>query len=62
MRYCGKEGNVMVWIGVLDLIVVPTRWALLGVAISEVSVWTCGAGVGFTDRSVGRHPPVTYYR
>ena len=52
----------MVWNGVLDLIVVPTRWALLGVAISEVSVWTCGAGVGFTDRSVGRHPPVTYYR
>ena len=42
----------MVWDGGLEPLVVLTRWALLGVALSRAPVWLCGAGVGFTERSV----------
>ena len=47
----------MVWDGESELPVVPTRWALLGVALGGAPVWPCGGGAGFTEESVGRRPP-----
>ena len=38
-------------------LVVPTRWALLQVALGRALVWPCGGGAGFTEESVGRRPP-----
>ena len=38
----------MVWDGGLDPPVVPTRWALLVVALVGALVWPCGIGVGVT--------------
>ena len=49
----------MVWDVGLEPLVVPTRWALLRVALGRAPVWTCGAGVGFTERIVGRRLRVT---
>ena len=34
----------MVWDGGLEPLVVPTRWALLGVALGKAPVWPCGVG------------------
>ena len=50
----------MVWDIGLEPIVVSTRWDLLGFGLSGAPVWTCGSGVGFTGRSVGRCFRVTY--
>ena len=36
--------------------VVPTRWALLRVALGGAPVWPCSGGAGFTEERVGRHP------
>ena len=47
----------MVWDGRLEPLVVPTRRALLGVALGGAPVWPCSGGEGFTERSVGRRPP-----
>ena len=46
----------MVWDGGLEPLVVPTRWALLGVALGGALVWTSSGGVGFTEKSVVRRP------
>ena len=50
----------MVWDRGSEPLVFPTRWDLLGVALGGALVWTCGTGVGFTERSVGRRLRVTY--
>ena len=47
----------MVWDGESEPPVVPTRWALLRVALGGAPVWPCGGGAGFTEESVGRRPP-----
>ena len=47
----------MVWDGGSKPLVVPTRWALLGVALSGAPVWPGSGGVGFTEKSVVRRPP-----
>ena len=47
----------MVWDGGSKPLVVPTRWALLGVALGGAPVWPSSGGVGFTEKSVVRHPP-----
>ena len=47
----------MVWEGGSDLIVVPTRWALLGVALGGAPVWLSSGGVGFTEKRVVMRPP-----
>ena len=47
----------MVWDGGSEPLVVPTRWALLGVALSRAPVWPSSGGVGFTEKSVVRRPP-----
>ena len=44
----------------METLVVPTRLALLGFSLSGAPVWTCGAGVGFTERIVGRRIRVIY--
>ena len=62
MIWCRAEINEMVWDRGLEPLVVPTRWALLGVALGGPPVWPCGAGVGFTERSVRRCLRVTYER
>ena len=46
----------MVWYRKLELPVVPTRWAILGVALGGAPVWPCGGGAGLTEESVGRRP------
>ena len=46
----------MVWDGGSKPLVVPTRWALLGVALSGAPVWSRSGGVGFTEKSVVRRP------
>ena len=38
----------------------PTMWDLLGVSLGGAPVWLCSAGVGFTERSIGRHLRITY--
>ena len=38
----------------------PNRVGSSRVAIGGAPVWTCGTGVGFTERSVGRRLHVTY--
>ena len=50
----------MVWDRGSEPLVVLTRWTLLVVALDGAPVWTCGAGVGFTERIVGRRLCVTY--
>ena len=60
MRWCRTEGTEMVWDVGLEPRVIPTSWALLGVALGGLPVRTCGAGVGFTKKSVGRRLRVTY--
>ena len=50
----------MVWYGGLEPLIVPTRWALLGVSLGGAPMWPCGAGIGFTERSAGRRIHVTY--
>ena len=50
-------GNEMVWEGGLKPLVVPTRWALLGVALGGAPVWSSSGGIGFTEKSVVRRPP-----
>ena len=55
MVYYG--GNDMVWDGGSKPLVVPTRWALLGVALGGAPVWPSSGGVGFTEKSVVRRPP-----
>ena len=47
----------MVWDGGSKPLVVPTRWALLGVALGGAPVWSSSGGVGFTEKSVVRRPP-----
>ena len=47
----------MVWDGGSNPLVVPTRWALLGVALGGAPVWPISGGVGFTEKSVVRRPP-----
>ena len=47
----------MVWDRGLEPLVVPTRWALLGVALGGAPVWPSSGGVGCTEKSVGRRPP-----
>ena len=47
----------MVWDGGSKPLVVPTRWALLGVALGGAPVWPSSGGVGFTEKSVVRRPP-----
>ena len=47
----------MVWDRGSEPLVVPTRWALLGVALGGVPVWPSSGGVGFTEKSVVRRPP-----
>ena len=46
----------MVWDGGLEPLVVPTRWALLGVALGGAPVWPSSGGVGFTEKSFVRRP------
>ena len=60
MRWCGTEGNEMVWDGGSDTLVVPKRWALIRVALGGAPVGPCSVGVGFMERSVGRCLCVTY--
>ena len=50
----------MVWDGGLEPLVVPTRWALLRVALGRAPVWSCSSGVVSTDSRVGRRLRVTY--
>ena len=50
----------MVWYRGSEPPVDPTKWDLLGIALGGAPVWTCGAGVHFTKRSVGRRLRVTY--
>ena len=50
----------MVWYGGLDLCLVQTSWALLGVALGGPPVWPCGVRVGSTEESIGRRLRVTY--
>ena len=57
MGWCRTDGNEVVWDGGSEPPVVPTRWALLEVALGGAPVWPCGGGVGFTEGSVGRRPP-----
>ena len=45
----------MVWGGWLEPLVAPTRGDLFGVAFYRDPVWSYSAGVGYTERSVGRH-------
>ena len=47
----------MVWDGGSKPLVVPTRWALLGVALVGAPVWPSSGGVGFMEKSVVRHTP-----
>ena len=47
----------MVWDGGSKPLVVPTRWALLKVALGGAPVWSSSGGVGFTEKSVVRRPP-----
>ena len=47
----------MVWGGGLEPLVVPTRWALLGVALGGALVCPSSGGVGFTEKSIVRRPP-----
>ena len=47
----------MVWDVGLEPLVVPKRWALLGVALGGAPVWPSSGGVGFTEKSVVRRPP-----
>ena len=47
----------MVWDGGSKPLVVPTRWALIGVALGGAPVWPSSGGVGFTEKSVVRRPP-----
>ena len=47
----------MVWDGGSKPLVVPTRWALLGVALGGAPVWPSSGGVGFTEKSVVMRPP-----
>ena len=47
----------MVWDGGSEPLIVPTRWALLGVALGGAPVWPSSGGVGFTEKSVVRRPP-----
>ena len=47
----------MVWDGGSKPLVVPTRWALLRVALGGAPVWPSSGGVGFTEKSVVRRPP-----
>ena len=47
----------MVWYRESEPPVVPTRWALIGVALGGAPVWPCGGGEGFKEESVGRRPP-----
>ena len=47
----------MVWEGESEPPVVPTRWALLGVALGGAPVWPCGGEAGFTEESVGGRLP-----
>ena len=42
----------MVWDGGSEPLVVPTRWALLGVTLGRAPVWPSSGGVGFTEKSV----------
>ena len=58
MIWC-STGNEMVRDGGSEPLVVPTRRALLGVALGGAPVWPCGGGEGFTEKSIGRRP--TYY-
>ena len=44
MRWCGTEVNEMVWGGGSDLLVVLTRWDLLGVVLGRAPVWLCSGG------------------
>ena len=60
VRWCRTEGTEMVRDRGSETLVVPTRWDLLRVALGGASVWTWGAGVGFTESSVGRRLRVTY--
>ena len=60
MRWCGTDGNEMVWDGGLGPFLVLTRWEFLIVALSEAPVSPCGTGVGFTEGSFRRHLRVTY--
>ena len=60
MRWLRTEGNEMLWDGGSEPLVVPTRRAFLGVSLCGLLVWLCVAGVGFTERSVGRRLRVTY--
>ena len=45
----------MVWDGWLEPIAVPTRWDLFRVAFYRDPVCPYSVGVGYTERSVGRH-------
>ena len=47
----------MVWDGGSEPLVVPTRWALLGVALGGAPVWPSSGGAGFTEKSIVRRPP-----
>ena len=60
MRWCGTEGNEVVWNGGLDLLVLPKGWDILGVARGGAPVWPCGGVLGLMERSVGRRLCVIY--
>ena len=47
----------MVWDGRSKPLVVPTRWALIRVALGGAPVWPCSGGEGFTEESAKRRPP-----
>ena len=47
----------MAWDRGSEPLVVPTRWALLMVALGGAPVWPSSGGVGFTEKSVVRRPP-----
>ena len=47
----------MVWDGGSKPLVVPKRWALLGVALGGALVWPSSGGLGFTEKSVVRRHP-----
>ena len=47
----------MVWDGGSGPLVVPTRRALIGVALGGAPVWPCGGEESFTEKSVRRRPP-----
>ena len=44
------------------MLVVTTRWPLIRVTLDGAPMRSCSAGIGFTERSVGRRLCVAYER